>query len=342
MQIEQALYGECSGGHSHLASSGDDAVSTAIVQRLDLPDTAPANVEWSPFLRGFPYQDRYVLARTFLDRAASRGGMVFSHALLAPLDELAETPDLRPLLKLLATSAELRPDAITVRLPCTEAVIPEAIDLLDAAEALGATGRLPIVRLGHVGFDDLVVALWAHLPAEIRRGFAFRLSFGPRDLVEEPMPALVCTPRAMAAGWSEYTVIQSDTFHAPSSLAAAILSGHENATPLIEFMQQIDVSPATFPDLRLAEQAYLLHIVRRPQFSWTRIKGESDVKGGGGHGWVEASAGSWVGADGGSPEGDRSQRRRRGGWVGGLGARPAVERKPETGRGVAAAARRVA
>ena len=82
--------------------------------------------------------------------------------------------------------------------------------------------------------------------------------------------------------------------------------------------------------------------LRRPQFSWTRIKGESDVKGGGGHGWVEASAGSWVGADGGSPEGDRSQRRRRGGWVGGLGARPAVERKPETGRGSAAAARRVA
>ena len=38
--------------------------------------------------------------------------------------------------------------------------------------------------------------------------------------------------------------------------------------------------------------------VRRPQFSWTRIRGESDVKGGGGHGWVEASAGSGVGADG--------------------------------------------
>ena len=260
MQIEQALYGECRGGHSLLASSGDDAVSTAIVQRLDLPDTAPANVEWSPFVRGFPYQDRYVLSRTFLDRGASRGGMVFSHTLLAPLDELVETPDLRPLLKLLATSGELRPDAITVRLPCTEAVIPEAIDLLDAAEALGATGRLPIVRLGHVGFDDLVVALWAHLPAEIRRGFVFRLSFGPRDLVDEPMPALVCTPRAMAAAWSEYPVIQGATLHDPGSLAAAILSGHENATPLIEFMQQMDVKPATFPDLRLAEQAYLLHI----------------------------------------------------------------------------------
>ena len=38
--------------------------------------------------------------------------------------------------------------------------------------------------------------------------------------------------------------------------------------------------------------------VRRPQFSWTRIRGESDVEGGGGHGWVEASAGSGVGATG--------------------------------------------
>ena len=82
--------------------------------------------------------------------------------------------------------------------------------------------------------------------------------------------------------------------------------------------------------------------VGRPQFSWTRIKGESDVAGGRGYGWVEAGEGSWVGADGGSPEGDRSRRRRGGGGVGGLGAGPAVEREPETGRGVAAAAWRAA
>ena len=260
MQIEQALYGESCGGHSLLASSGDSAVSTAIVQRLDLPDTAPPDAEWSPFLRGFPYQDRYVLSRTFHDTAASRGGIVFSHALLAPLDELVETPDLQPLLRLLATSNGQRPDATTVRLPCTDTPIPQAIDLVDAAEALAATGTFPVVRLGHIGFDDLVVALWAHLPPEIRRGFAFRLSFGPPDLVEQPMPALVCTPHGTAGRWSEYPVIRTATPHEPDSLAAAILSGHAGATPLIEFMQQMEVRPATFPDLRLAEQAYQLDI----------------------------------------------------------------------------------
>ena len=36
----------------------------------------------------------------------------------------------------------------------------------------------------------------------------------------------------------------------------------------------------------------------RPRFSWTRIKGESDVQGGSGNGSVEEGAGSWVGATG--------------------------------------------
>ena len=260
MQIEQALYGEYRGGHSLLASSGDGEVPTRIVQRLDLPDTAPPGVEWSPFLRGFPYRDRYVLSRTFHDTAASRSGMVFSHALIAPLDEIGETPDLGPLLKLLTSSDRQRPDATTVRLVRTEARCPHTADLIDTAEALGARGELPVVRLGHIGFDDLVVALWAYLLPEMRRGFAFRLSFDPRDLVETPAPTLVCTPQAMAARWSDYPVIRSGVSREPVSLAAAVLSGHGKATPLLDFMREMGVKPATFPDLRLAEQAYLLDI----------------------------------------------------------------------------------
>ena len=38
--------------------------------------------------------------------------------------------------------------------------------------------------------------------------------------------------------------------------------------------------------------------MRRPRFSWTRIRGESDVEGGGGHGWSEEGEESWVGATG--------------------------------------------
>ena len=186
--------------------------------------------------------------------------MVFSHALLVPLDEITATPHLGPLLKLLATSDRQRPDATTVELTHTGTPLPDANDLMDTAEALGANGRSPVVRLGHVGFDDLVVALWAHLFPEIRRGFAFRLSFDPRDLVETPAPALICAPQAMAARWSDYPVIRSSTSREPTSLVAAALSGNGKAAPLLEFMREMGAKPATFLDLRLVEQAYVLNV----------------------------------------------------------------------------------
>ena len=83
--------------------------------------------------------------------------------------------------------------------------------------------------------------------------------------------------------------------------------------------------------------------VKRPRFSWTRIKGESNVQGGGGNGSVEGrGTGRGIGADGGSPEGDWSPCRRGGGRGGLPGAGAAVERQPEARRGAAAAAWRIA
>ena len=83
--------------------------------------------------------------------------------------------------------------------------------------------------------------------------------------------------------------------------------------------------------------------LKRPRFSWTRIKGESNVQGGGGNGSVEGrSTGRGIGADGGSPEGDWSPCRRGGGRGGRPGAGVAVERQPEARRGAAAAAWRIA
>ena len=83
--------------------------------------------------------------------------------------------------------------------------------------------------------------------------------------------------------------------------------------------------------------------VKRPRFSWTRIKGESNVQGGGGNGSIEGrGTGRGIGADGGSPKGDWSPCRRGGGRGGLLGAGAAVERQPEARRGAAAAAWRIA
>ena len=255
MRIEQAFYGETGGGHGLLDASRSDGVSRGIVQRLDLPDAAPQGVKWSPFLRGFPYLDQYVLCRTFLDRCAPRGGMVFSHALIAPLDEITRISNLGGLLEFLAVDEQARPAAETITFTAVEEQPPDADDLMDTAEAFASLEGLPIVRAGHVGFDQLVMAIWGRLLPEMRRNFAFRLSFSPNDLVEEPAPVLVCTPHAMLGRWTNYQVIGSGNSSQPTSLVSALLSGRGNAEPLLEFMCGIGAKPETFIELRLLGQA---------------------------------------------------------------------------------------
>jgi hypothetical protein len=91
----------------------------------------------------------------------------------------------------------------------------------------------------------------------MRRNFAFRLSFGPADLVETPRPTLVCTPRALVARWRGHQQLDTVT-PVPGSLAAAVLTGHDESTVLRSFAEAIGAEVTVFSDLPLLEQAYRL------------------------------------------------------------------------------------
>jgi hypothetical protein len=198
LRVEQAIYGEHRGGHGLRHATGDRSLATDLASRLDLPDTAPSGVTWSPFTSGFVHADRYVLARTFLDPRAPRSGMVLSHALIAPIQNIAHCADLRPLFARLITEASAPQSLETLDLASEEGIPPLAPELTGAAAALTTRGGGPVVRLGLDGFEDLIVALWSRLWPAIRRTFVFRLSFSPGDLIESPTPTLICTPATLA------------------------------------------------------------------------------------------------------------------------------------------------
>lgn len=265
MKIEHAIYGEVHGGHALRLASGQSLIPAELASRLDLPDTAPPGVNWSPFVSGFPYGDRYVLARTFADSTATRAGMVLSHAVIAPLLELTAVRDLRPLLALLIT-APVAPTAMeTHDLSTLTAPPPTAIDLVPAAEALTTRGSGPVVRIGTQAFEDLAIALWFNLWPEIRARFAFRLSFGPHDLVDVPKPLLVCTPAPLAARWTNYRIV-GPAGSAPLSRAAAILTGGAEANSVLRFASDIGAVLRDLADLTLLDRAYELASASNPTF----------------------------------------------------------------------------
>ncbi|MFZ2852613.1 MAG: effector-associated domain EAD1-containing protein [Rhodocyclaceae bacterium] len=260
MRVEQAVYGEIPGrGHGLRASSSDAPIAAAIASKLDLPDAVPPGVlDWSPFVRGFPIDDHYVLARTFLDSSASRGGMVLTHALIVSLDDICEVGSLAALFGWLALSVTDCPGSIAaLELDTVGSIHAPAADLIGTANALTAQGLAPVVRLGVEGFEHLVDSLWRNLWPALRRTFAFRLSFGPNDVVEQPTPALVCTPEQIQARWTKYRIVKADD-QTPESESAGVLCGQRNVQPILALAVDLGIEVHTLRELSRLERLHTL------------------------------------------------------------------------------------
>lgn len=258
MRVEQAIYGEVAGrGHGLRASSTNAPIVATIASKLDLPDAVPPGVRaWSPFVRGFPIDDHYILARTFLDSSASRGGMVLTHALIVNLDDMCEVGSLTILFGRLAPSVAGCPNSVeTLELEATGSGHATAAELIGTANALAAQGLAPVVRLGVEGFEHLVDSLWKNLWPALRRTFAFRLSFDPRDIVEQSTPTLVCTPEQLQARWTKHRIVKPDD-QIPNSASAEILCGQRDVRPVLALAEGLGLEVHTLRELSKLERLH--------------------------------------------------------------------------------------
>ncbi|MCU1775214.1 effector-associated domain EAD1-containing protein [Pseudomonas sp. 13B_3.2_Bac1] len=260
MRVEQAVYGETPGrGHGLRASSTNAPIAASIASKLDLPDAVPLGVQgWSPFVRGFPIDDYYVLARTFVDSSASRGGMVLTHALIVSLDEVCEVGSLTSLFGSLAASVTECPNLlVTLELDNVGCNRLPAADLIGTANALADQGLAPVVRLSIEGFEHLVDSLWNNLWPALRRTFAFRLSFSPNDVVEQPTPALVCTPEQLQARWTKHRIVKPSD-QTSNSEVAGILCGQRDLQPILALAKDLGLEVHTLRDLSRLERLQTL------------------------------------------------------------------------------------
>ncbi|MGU3316983.1 effector-associated domain EAD1-containing protein [Sphingomonas sp. M6A6_1c] len=251
MKIETAIFGEVNSGHALRAASADIDFARSISGRFDLPSTPPGGVRWSPAISGFPAHGRYVLARTFLDTKAPRGNMVLAHALFGSLDDMQNFGSLATLIGRLAATADRIPAVTSLEVEDSEEQV-SATELAALAALVVDRGRKPVVLLDDSDVLGLVAALWQKLWPSMRRGFAFRLSFGPEDLFESPIPTVVYTPSSLTARWRGFPILGQAA--APASAAARILSGEEGGEAVMRLATDIGHHSAN-----LASFAHLVH-----------------------------------------------------------------------------------
>ena len=263
MRVEQAIYGEVSGGgHGLRVASPGATWAEGLASKLDLPDSIPFGVQdWSPFVRGFAAQGNYVLARTFADPMAKRGGMVITHALFIRLDEMCCVDNLVALfVALRRTAAECGGPLEQLEIVTSTAALAQPVEVAGIVNALVTSAQGPVVRVGVPGFEDLVDALWRLLWPSARRTFSFRLSFGPNDVATQPPPALVCTPAQLQGQWTKHTVANPGAA-APVNESAEVLLGHRYIAPILELAADLGFEIQSFRTLT--------HLVRLQTLLWS-------------------------------------------------------------------------
>lgn len=256
--FHRAAFGDRNGSHELLAFSGDKDIFFSLpAMEVDLPDQAPAGIQWMPFIRGWSYRDRYLFSRTEPDNQAKRLGMVRTQLIAIPSDLIREVENIDLIFEALEP-VRLKND----QLEPVELDLPELLRMRDEgptdnrlvaiAEILVTSGRDNAAVLStQDGFADLVTALWQKLPKDFRVDLKFGVSFTPTDLQSRGLH-LACAPNALSGRWSNYPRVISKAANIERvSPAAGFLLNLPEGQPIEEGLSEIGVRPKRLQDISL-------------------------------------------------------------------------------------------
>ena len=239
IKIEKAIFGQVNQGHGLRYYSSNKEFFNKASPFLDLPDVIPPRVNPFPYLSGFPLENYYVIARTFLDVNASRAGMVIVYALAIPLEEIVYLNEIDQLIDFIPNEPSNESDFLTQTLVFDTSKNINIINRFlngQLAELLVNRRKGPIVHVGLLDFKESIVSIWRLFWPNMRKNFIFRLSLNPRDCIEPTLPNLVCIPEPLIARWNQdyKRIDQVALIESTSSAAQALCSGYNEYKDFIE------------------------------------------------------------------------------------------------------------
>lgn len=174
MTIHQAFFGY-NNGFTILAASlpFNDKILAVLKWETDVP--VGVNPE-TAYLSGECFENYYVFTKTMPDKTAARAGTWFSHSLIIPLGAIAQIYHLESLFNYFVSEPVKESiQLFDIQLDTNGQInrpIPEnynaLIDKLLKAKA-------PIIYIGYDDFESNIQHLWYHLPAMMRKTFAFTI-----------------------------------------------------------------------------------------------------------------------------------------------------------------------
>lgn len=233
--IHQAICGERNKAWDLLKTTMPDSdIAKKIAFKADLQDSPPSGIPWQPVIRGFPFDDYYLLIKTYPDTSPDvRNGRVFSHCLMIAKDDLHDIVDLKQLLAHfkdsidksisleIITSYEKTASIPTIR-ESLQSRFNKAIRGFTNLENLNST----IIWIGQEDYEDAVCRFWQLLTPEKRAIFNFGINFNTSEIPLEKIN-FITTPENIENKFMNngYCVIRKDDSIALTEFSEKFLAG---------------------------------------------------------------------------------------------------------------------
>ncbi|WP_394992995.1 hypothetical protein [Emticicia sp.] len=249
--IQQAYYGEVNKAHACITQSVKDSDLTSfLIAFTDRPAALPPNIELMPYLSGTKYANYYIFTKTFPDNLASRAGMVFTHALILNINDIACINLLEDIfINFIGSVPKIRESLEPITISTAEEnfnsqqteLLPKFIQAIISSLIKGVS---PILFSGDIDtFEEVLQKIWNFPDVNFRKKIKFRTSFTPSDISEVSDLTIVCIQKEFISKWTGQNVIKSDDDELVSftSKAEALFLGIVDDNPFNSFLQELNI-----------------------------------------------------------------------------------------------------
>jgi hypothetical protein len=255
MNFQQGYFGATSSGHDLLACAPEERERfLRILDRTDVQGILPAGTAFETYVTAFRVDEDFVLMRTSVDEKATRAGMVFSHVLIAAVNELPNVPSIGGIIKHLK---RVQPKVLDI------AAI-ESKGQPDGAEGLGepsaplinallAKGKKPAIWPDQDDFLEAIDVVWRNAWPELRALLTFTMGLSPEDAHLSEY-AVLYVPASLTGRWPGFSIISTPKQSSALDRGASALAGGPASSELLAIAHQVSWPPANFAMLKDLEE----------------------------------------------------------------------------------------
>jgi hypothetical protein len=252
IQIHQAICGENQKAWALLKTTMPDvSLAKKIAFRTDLQDTAPAGISWQSVIRGFLFENYYLIIKTFPDTSSDvRKGRVFSHCLIISKSDLSAIDDISILFSFFKdTIDKLAPIEVINYEAGGRYQIPtglkprfnKAIRSFVNLQQFNNT----IIWVGQENYTQAICSFWQLLTPEEKVNFNFGINFKVDEIPKDKIN-FITTPETTENKFlnSGFSVIRKSDSETLTEFSEQFLAGEENATKRLQkFLSAIEARP---------------------------------------------------------------------------------------------------